>query len=136
MSYIFGEVIPVRSGDQPYSRCKWCHGKGCLACQQEMEKDYREEFPEGPQPLASISLDDTDGMKRLASILSPEGLASAQDEAVKKVDSSTGLMGALLKASDEMGSDFRAAVIADETSRVINEKLLTLVSSSPDPQVS
>lgn len=131
MSYIFGEVIPVRSGDQPYSRCKWCHGKGCLACQQEMEKDYREEFPEGPQPLVSISLDDSEGMKQLAAILSAAGLASAQEEAAKKVDSSTGLMGALLK-----GSDFRAAVIADETSRLLNEKLSSLVSSSPDPQVS
>lgn len=34
--------------------CKFCHGKGCLACPGEADKDYKKAFPNGPKPIATI----------------------------------------------------------------------------------
>lgn len=42
-----------------YHNCKFCRGRGCLACEGEAEKDYKKQFPNGPQPIATIS---TEGM--------------------------------------------------------------------------
>lgn len=43
-----------------YRDCKWCGGKGCLACPQEAEKEYRRQFPDGPKPMLTIPNDDFD----------------------------------------------------------------------------
>lgn len=39
-----------------YSRCQWCHGKGCMGCESEAksefarrQKEYDERFPDGPE---------------------------------------------------------------------------------------
>ncbi len=40
-----------------YRDCKFCHGRGCLACPGEAEKEYRRQFPDGPQPIATIQID-------------------------------------------------------------------------------
>lgn len=41
-----------------YRDCKWCGGKGCLACPGEADKAYKEAFPDGPKPIASFKLND------------------------------------------------------------------------------
>lgn len=38
-----------------YPNCKFCRGRGCLACEGEAEKAYNKQFPNGPQPIATIS---------------------------------------------------------------------------------
>lgn len=48
-----------------YHGCKWCRGSGCLQCQIEEDKAYKADFPNGPEPLATIAHDGT-----------PEGVAS------------------------------------------------------------
>lgn len=40
-----------------YRDCKFCGGKGCLACPGEANKDYNREFPDGPQPIATFAID-------------------------------------------------------------------------------
>jgi len=44
-----------------YRDCRWCHGRGCLQCPGEAKKAYREAFPDGPKPIASIPHDGTQG---------------------------------------------------------------------------
>ena len=40
-----------------YRDCKWCGGKGCLACPGEARKEYKRQFPEGPIPILTIPLE-------------------------------------------------------------------------------
>lgn len=35
-----------------YRDCRWCHGNGCLQCKAELDKEYKRQFPDGPQPIA------------------------------------------------------------------------------------
>ena len=46
-----------------YRDCKWCGGKGCLACPQEAEKEYKRQFPNGPRPLVTIPIGDFDRLE-------------------------------------------------------------------------
>jgi hypothetical protein len=41
-----------------YRDCKWCGGKGCLACPEEAERAYKREFPDGPQPIMTITAEE------------------------------------------------------------------------------
>ena len=49
-----------------YSRCKWCHGKGCLHCEPEAKKDSRDQFPNGPEPIATFKIPEEMGLAREA----------------------------------------------------------------------
>lgn len=49
-----------------YRDCKWCGGRGCIACPGEAEKEYKRQFPDGPVPIATF---DT---------TTPEGIAAAK----------------------------------------------------------
>ena len=35
-----------------YRDCKWCGGKGCVCCPGEADKEYKRQFPNGPEPIA------------------------------------------------------------------------------------
>jgi hypothetical protein len=58
-----------------YRDCKWCGGKGCLACPGEAEKEYKRQFPDGPKPIAVIplekplNLDSKEGQSQLIDII-------------------------------------------------------------------
>jgi hypothetical protein len=58
-----------------YRDCKWCGGKGCLACPGEAEKEYASQFPDGPKPILTIPIDKPmnlktkEGVDKLLSIL-------------------------------------------------------------------
>lgn len=41
-----------------YRDCRWCAGRGCLYCKSEADKAYRAEFPDGPKPLATFTLEE------------------------------------------------------------------------------
>lgn len=43
-----------------YRDCRFCHGRGCLACAGEADREYERQFPGGPQPIATVKLDDPD----------------------------------------------------------------------------
>lgn len=43
-----------------YRDCKFCGGKGCLACPGERDKEYKRQFPDGPKPLLTIKTEDFD----------------------------------------------------------------------------
>ena len=40
-----------------YRDCKWCNGKGCLACKGELDAEYKRQFPDGPKPIITIPLE-------------------------------------------------------------------------------
>ena len=46
-----------------YRDCKWCEGKGCLACRAEADKEYARQFPDGPKPLLSLTHEEIDRME-------------------------------------------------------------------------
>jgi hypothetical protein len=48
-----------------YRDCKFCGGKGCLACPGEADKEYKRQFPNGPQPIATFKRDNPEDMARL-----------------------------------------------------------------------
>jgi hypothetical protein len=37
-----------------YRDCKWCRGKGCVMCPTEADAEYKRQFPNGPEPLATF----------------------------------------------------------------------------------
>ena len=41
-----------------YRDCPFCRGKGCLACPAEADKEYKRQFPDGPKPLATFTMDE------------------------------------------------------------------------------
>jgi len=48
-----------------YRDCKFCGGRGCLACPAEADKEYKRQFPNGPKPIATFKTDDPKDMERL-----------------------------------------------------------------------
>lgn len=52
-----------------YRDCRYCHGRGCLACAGEADKEYARQFPNGPQPVVTISSDDPDRDQKIAGII-------------------------------------------------------------------
>lgn len=67
-----------------YRDCKFCKGKGCLACPTEADKEYKRQFPDGPQPIATF---DTSALgekglgKLLSDLLGPKSIKAAHAEA-------------------------------------------------------
>lgn len=49
-----------------YCDCRFCHGKGCLACPGEADRAFARQFPDGPQPIATVKLDDPDIDQKIA----------------------------------------------------------------------
>jgi len=43
-----------------YRDCRWCGGRGCLSCPVEAERAYKREFPNGPEPLCTITNEEFD----------------------------------------------------------------------------
>lgn len=37
-----------------YRDCRFCGGKGCIACPGEAERAYKREFPHGPEPVLTF----------------------------------------------------------------------------------
>lgn len=56
-----------------YRDCRWCKGRGCLACKSEADKAYKAEFPDGPKPIATFD-NSPDGIEKLKSFLADLGV--------------------------------------------------------------
>lgn len=70
-----------------YRNCKWCGGKGCLACPAEAEKEYKRQFPDGPKPIATFKTADLGegGISGLLkSLIGPEAIMAAKAEGAKR----------------------------------------------------
>lgn len=63
-----------------YRDCRWCGGKGCLSCPEEADKEYKRQFPDGPQPIASFDLTSATGREAATRALSAEAIESALSE--------------------------------------------------------
>lgn len=67
-----------------YRDCRFCHGRGCVACEGEAQKDYDRQFPGGPQPILTISRKELPrAMKILKPIMGPEGMMAAKKEGLR-----------------------------------------------------
>lgn len=84
-----------RYANGKYRDCKFCGGKGCLACPSEADKEYNRQFPNGPQPIATLKLDDPDLAEKMQALieeaLGNEQLTPDLTEDEKKLLKSMGL---------------------------------------------
>lgn len=58
----------MRFDGTKYRDCRWCRGNGCLYCESECDAEYKRQFPGGPKPIASFSLNtpgDVDAFKEI-----------------------------------------------------------------------
>ena len=60
-----------------YRDCKFCGGRGCLACPGEANKEYKRQFPNGPEPIATFKTDDPRDMERMQRTVGGEALKKA-----------------------------------------------------------
>lgn len=64
-----------------YRDCRFCQGRGCIACPGEAEKAYKAEFPSGPQPMLTLKRDELPvAFKILKPIIGPKGVMAAKEE--------------------------------------------------------
>jgi hypothetical protein len=63
-----------------YRDCRWCHGRGCLACEAEANAEYKRQFPDGPKPIATFCLDNPGDVAALKKVFSREALQKAFGE--------------------------------------------------------
>ena len=73
---MYGPTHQYRYHNGIYADCKFCHGKGCLACPSEADKEYERQFPNGPQPIATFKVDDPEAMDKLKRVLQQIGVIS------------------------------------------------------------
>jgi hypothetical protein len=67
--------MPPRYDGHRYIHCRWCGGRGCLACEGEAKKAYEAAFPNGPPaPIATIRIDTPEGLAKARALLNPDAL--------------------------------------------------------------
>lgn len=90
-----------------YRDCRWCNGRGCVSCKIEADKEYKRQFPDGPKPIATFSIEDIESGKA-RDVLGPEAIDSAAVEArrlaIEKIVSFGGGHG-LLNITDKEAVD-------------------------------
>jgi hypothetical protein len=59
--------------------CRFCSGRGCLACASESDKAYRAAFPEGPKPILTVNLYNTDADTAGQAQMLDDGCPNAED---------------------------------------------------------
>lgn len=62
-----------RFADGIYRDCPICDGSGCDRCPEEADKEYKRQFPKGPQPIFTIDRHDPVGsvLKQMGALISP-----------------------------------------------------------------
>jgi hypothetical protein len=96
-----------------YRDCRFCRGKGCLACPGEADKAYRRAFPEGPKPIATIKIDE---IGQLKDVLGPDAMrryfgyeAEGGDAFERDLNAKLAEIRARDSGSDPKGEDATAA---------------------------
>lgn len=59
-----------------YRDCRFCGGRGCLACPGEADRAYKAEFPNGPEPIFSIPREEVDHLE-VSEMTGGPGIAEA-----------------------------------------------------------
>lgn len=56
---------PPLTGAGIQAQCRWCQGRGCLACDAAKDCEYARQFPNGAAPLATFRRDDPEDRQLL-----------------------------------------------------------------------
>jgi hypothetical protein len=52
-----------------FRECRFCLGRGCLACPGEADRAYKLQFPDGPKPFASMAITDETTSEQIAQFI-------------------------------------------------------------------
>ena len=63
-------------------QCRFCYGRGCLACDAAKDAEFKRRFPNGPELLAVFQLNDPEDMQLARVALSPATLGQKNIDAV------------------------------------------------------
>lgn len=67
--------------------CRFCQGRGCLACPKESERAYKERFgEEGPQPLFTAHFDNPQEMAVLKDVFHMNNLKAVFEDQPKTAE--------------------------------------------------
>lgn len=53
-----------------FARCRMCKGRGCIWCDQEADRQYKEAFPDGPKPILTVRMDNPEEIAVLKEVFS------------------------------------------------------------------
>lgn len=67
----------MRFDGYSYRDCRWCGGRGCLACENEASKAYKAAFPEGPQPIATFDISTPEGVETARKAIGADAIRKA-----------------------------------------------------------
>ncbi len=109
---------PVR---QIYRDCRWCGGNGCISCPIEAQKAYKEQFPDGPQPIATFT---KETVGQLRDVLSPEAIASAATEARRRAELKVATLGGFRKLLDCSDEEAIESLIHEFLNEVLVERIV------------
>jgi hypothetical protein len=85
----FGNRVEPVSFTQPnqlryengiYRDCPKCRGIGCVSCPEEVDAEYKRQFPDGPKPIATFTYDDLRDPETIAHLrqaIGPEAIIKA-----------------------------------------------------------
>jgi len=76
---------PPVTGATIRASCRFCKGRGCLNCDTLAQREYDRQFPQGPQPLATIRLDDPEDVALFPTLLAGIRDAQTPDEVLQRV---------------------------------------------------
>ena len=63
-------------------QCRFCYGRGCLACDAAKDAEFKRQFPNGPELLAVFQFNDPEDMQLARQALSPATLGQKNIDAV------------------------------------------------------
>lgn len=137
----WSEIMLIMNEIQPrydekrgiYRDCRWCHGRGCVYCPAEADKEYKRQFPDGPQPIATFSIRDIEGgaIGLFKKILSPDAVMAAKAEGKKraeKIIEKNPAIPELANCSKEQAIEVLGQNI---TGDVIQENIIKLANENP-----
>lgn len=108
-----------------YRNCRFCRGRGCLACPGEADKAYKKAFPDGAKPLVTIATDDVEGMAALGKILSEAGWASAKTEATERLTAEIDACG-VEKLVGPIDADALSYIASERAAEILAERIAQL----------
>lgn len=110
-----------------YRDCKWCGGKGCLACPGEADKEYKRQFPDGPKPILTITaaqLGNKPFMETIKGLIGPAAIMAAKEAGAKRAAQKVDSNPMILQIAGCTREQAVAALALGETGSVIEENII------------